>query len=108
MNNRLKKKAEKRKRERIHKLLDVVLDINGFEKRQQEKTGNLPTAFFEFSGHVYWVEVSAYKQGYRDYEHADISIITHANSPKEIDDAIKQMQNLKAESLSAKARRPQA
>lgn len=49
MNKRAKKKAEKRRRALVHQILDVVLDINGVGARQKEYTGNMPTAFFEFS-----------------------------------------------------------
>lgn len=66
MNNRIKKKAEKRRREQIHKLLDLVLDINGIGKRQKKITGSQPTAFFEFVGHVGWVEADVRPCGYED------------------------------------------
>lgn len=46
MKKRLEKKVEKRKREQIHRLLDLALDINGLEPRSQTITGNLPTVFF--------------------------------------------------------------
>lgn len=39
-------------RKRIHQLLDIVLDINGCESRQQTYTGTKPTAFFEYAGHI--------------------------------------------------------
>lgn len=48
MKKRLEKKMEKRKREQIHRLLDLALDINGLEPRKQDITGSLPTAFFLF------------------------------------------------------------
>ena len=48
MRDRLRKKAEKRKREQIHRLLDLALDINGLGMRKQNVTGNLPTAFFYY------------------------------------------------------------
>lgn len=41
---------EKLLREQMHKLLDIVLDTNGFEARKME--GRKPTAFFEYQGHV--------------------------------------------------------
>lgn len=64
MNRRLRKKAGKRRRKLIHGLLDLVLDINGEAPRNQELTGNLPTAFFDFSGHVGVVEVWVYRDGW--------------------------------------------
>lgn len=64
MNKRLKKKAEKNARKKIHDLLDVVLDINGLSGRKQDITGTLPTAFFEFCGHIGQVEFSVYNEGW--------------------------------------------
>jgi hypothetical protein len=42
VNKRLKKKAEKNARKKIHDLLDAVLDINGISERKQDITGTLP------------------------------------------------------------------
>ena len=52
MNKRLKNKADKARRREIHALLDTALDINGLFPRKREKTGDLPTVFIEFSGHI--------------------------------------------------------
>lgn len=67
MNKRAKKKAEKRRRALVHQILDVVLDINGVEPRQKEYTGNMPTAFFAFSGHTVGVSIDIRKSGW-DYD----------------------------------------
>ena len=48
MNKRIVKKVEKRRRDKIHELLDLTLDINSIVFRKQEETGNKPTAFFNF------------------------------------------------------------
>ena len=48
---------EKLLREQMHKLLDIVLDTNGFEARQHKTTGTHPTAFFEYLGHVNTLEL---------------------------------------------------
>lgn len=58
------KLTKKRKRELLHELLDEVIDCNGFQQRQSEKTGNKPTAFFEFSGHVARISVRVHPQGF--------------------------------------------
>ena len=51
-------------RKQAHELLDIVLDANGLEDRSQEKTGNKPTVFFRYSGHVNEMEMSLYKDGW--------------------------------------------
>lgn len=73
MKKRLRKKMEKMKRQRVHKILDAVLDVNGLEERRIDKTGNLPTAFFGFRGHVGVVSVEIHADGW------------HPNSKKEVD-----------------------
>ena len=57
MNQRLKRKIEKRRRQQICEALDLCLQINGLQKSDQEYTGNHPTAFCGFSGHVANVSV---------------------------------------------------
>lgn len=67
MNRRIKKKAEKIRRKKIHKILDQVLDINGLEARSKKKTGYKPTAFLDMRGHVGTISVWIYKNGW-DHE----------------------------------------
>lgn len=62
---------EAKQREQIHRLLDVVLDCNGLEERSQSKTGNLPTMFFRFSGHVAAVMMELHKNGWKADEAED-------------------------------------
>lgn len=65
---------EQRQREQLHKLLDIVLDGNGFEHRGRQRTGTLPTLFFDFSGHVNNLSIRLYEDGwetdahYQDYD----------------------------------------
>lgn len=88
MNNRKRKKESARRRLEygrragLHKLLDLVLDINGVGRRDRETTGELPTAFFDFSGHTAAVHIRVHSRGwssghdcdyYEDvWEHQDI------------------------------------
>lgn len=64
MKKRLAKKIEKMRRKKIHKALEMVLEINTTQKRDQDITGRKPTAFFSFSGHVADVDVSVYQNGW--------------------------------------------
>ena len=52
-------------RARIHEILDIVLDGNGFNKRKAPDTGELPTLFFEFSGHTAGLQVLLYPYGWQ-------------------------------------------
>lgn len=51
-------------REKLHRLLNAVLDANGLEARTQEKTGLKPTVFFNFSGHIAECEIRVYNEGW--------------------------------------------
>lgn len=68
MNARIKKKRSKRaysqEREVIHEILDLVLDINGLQESAKVVTGDHPTAFFSFAGHIGTVEVEVDTHGW--------------------------------------------
>lgn len=66
MKKRLEKKVEKMRRKKVHEILEMVLEINGTYPRQREYSGSLPTAFFEFSGHVSRVYVQVIRDGWND------------------------------------------
>lgn len=101
MSKRLQKKFEKRKRKLIHEMFDIVLDINGLGDRKQKITGNLPTAFFNFSGHVGWVEVLVYKNGWSSSANVDVMCISHTKQIGELTDAVKRLQAVKTETPGA-------
>lgn len=63
MNKRAMKKAEKNKRRKFVELFDLALQANGLECRT-EKTGNLPTVFCDFSGHVSTIFIRVYMNGW--------------------------------------------
>lgn len=64
MNNRLKKKAEKRRRAEVLRVFELALGINGLNGRKQDETGNLPTIIFSFSGHVGRMSVDVFPEGW--------------------------------------------
>lgn len=90
MNKRLKKKKDKMVRREIHNLLDVILDINGFSGRRQEVSGNLPTAFFEFSGHVALAHVSVHDMGWYADSKPDLSVYVNL-VPTELSEATERL-----------------
>lgn len=55
---------KEKQREQLHKLLDIVIDGNGFERRYREYTGTLPSLFFDFSGHVNCLEIRLFPDGW--------------------------------------------
>lgn len=97
MNKRLQKKNENRKRKLVHELLDLVLDINGLGSRSQKDTGNLPTAFFEFTGHVGWAEVQVYQHGWFLGGEKDQEFITYTNNVNALAETIRNLKAVKAD-----------
>ena len=51
-------------RARVHEIVDLVLDCNGFGRRNQELTGELPTCFIWFCGHTATLEVQLCEDGW--------------------------------------------
>ncbi len=82
----LSKKLQKKNRAQLHRLLDIVLDGNGFEDREQEKTGDLPTLFFDFSGHVSLARVRLHSNGWKALDNPDIAWDLYTD--REITDAM--------------------
>lgn len=64
MNQRLKRKIEKRRRQQICEALDLCLQINGLQKSEKELTGNHPTAIMHFWGHIGMVDGDFYASGW--------------------------------------------
>lgn len=62
------------KRELLHQILDLVIDINGFEQRRESENPNKPTVFFKFNGHVCDIEVDVYSDGWKPYQDVDIEL----------------------------------
>ena len=104
MNKRIVKKVEKRRRDKIHELLDLTLDINSTMPRRQEETGNKPTAFFDFSGHIGTVELKVFRKGWFEtwftggYEPEWIK--PHTYQDHELDEALCQARQLKMQLCS--------
>ena len=91
MNKRMKNKIEKRRRQQICKVLDLCLQINGLQKSNQECTGNHPTAFFRFSGHVALMEVDVHEHGWTFGGDSDKEYRAHLDQPKKLEKLIQQL-----------------
>lgn len=90
--NKIQKKAN---RVALHRLLDVVLDVNGFEKRSKERTGEKPTVFVDISGHVATCTVRVHKTGWENGEESDLGSVFYFDKPISIDGLIERLQALK-------------
>ena len=68
-------------REKIHELLDIVLDGNGLAARSRRETGMLPTLFFKFNGHVGDIDIDLHSDGWESGKYSDRDWTIRLNSP---------------------------
>lgn len=62
---------ELKKMEKVNRILQLCFEINGFEKRQKEYTGDKPTIIMYFYGHTAGLEIRIYEKGWICYEEKD-------------------------------------
>lgn len=91
MNKRMKNKIEKRRRQQICEVLDLCLQINGLQESNQGRTGNHPTTFFMFSGHVASVEVDVHENGWAPGWDPDKRYRAYLGQPKKLEKLIQQL-----------------
>lgn len=88
-------------RKRLHEILDIVIDGNGFGKRSRADTGTLPILFMMFSGHVAKLTVQLHVDGWRPGEIQNKEFAFDCSQPI-TDDQINALHVAVAESLSKK------
>lgn len=88
--------SDAEKREKLHQILDLVIDINGFENRKVELTGDKPTAFIYFSGHTSNFEVNVHTHGYEKFKIPDVKMEDYIDqeNPK-LDEMIQKLEEIK-------------
>lgn len=94
MKKRQKHKIEKRFRDDIHHVLDLVLDINGISERKRAITGNMPTAFFDFSGHTATIYIRIHENGWVPNADPDYKLDVYIDQ-KHLSQAIKDLEVIK-------------
>lgn len=62
---------EKLLREQLHRILDIVIDTNGFEARTRSDMGTLPALFIDYSGHVNHFALTIHANGWQSGEYAE-------------------------------------
>lgn len=92
MKKRLMKKMERARRRDIHRLLDLALDINGTGARVRSITGDRPTAFFEYLGHVAKVSVEVYGYGWEPGCGSDLCASGYTDRPGGMRGAIRDLE----------------
>ncbi len=99
MKKRLAKKIEKMRRKKVHEALEIALEINTTQKRDQDITGRKPTVFFSFSGHVADVDVSVYQNGWSFTRGAEgrWCALAYLNCAGDMERLLKELANKKKE-----------
>lgn len=82
MNNRIRNKQEKKKRQAVDEIFDLALQVNGLTDRRQKVTGNLPTVFVWFAGHVSNLNVQVYVNGWEENVGPQKEFTIHTDSFK--------------------------
>lgn len=97
MNKRLRAKrmAEKKRRRELHRILDLILDINGTGERRRKETGDLPTAFLDFSGHVGRVDVQIYDTGWDREEKMSHKLKADTYMPSDLKKTVKELEKIR-------------
>ena len=102
MNKRIAKKVEKRRRDKIHELLDLTLDINSTMPRWRQETGEQSTAFLNFMGHIGVASIQIYMEGWETGSSPSKDMWVHTYSVKELSQALSQMEQLKHQICATK------
>lgn len=106
MNQRLKRKIEKRRRQKICEALDLCLQINGLQKSKRKLTGNHPTAFCDFGGHTAWISAKIHVKGWETGQNPDEELRAYITRPNELDKMIRELKELKKNLHSGNCNRP--
>lgn len=64
-------KVEQEKVKKVNEIFQLCMEINAFEHRQRSITGNKPTVFFNFLGHIASLEVEIFETGWIKNEKAN-------------------------------------
>lgn len=64
MDKKVRKEDDTMCREALHRILDLVLDINGMQASKKQLTGDHPTAFMRIDGHTAGADVDIHSDGW--------------------------------------------
>ena len=105
MNQRVNHEDEQLRRQQICEILDLCLQINGIQKSRSELTGNHPTASCEFDGHIGWISVRIYTEGWTEGKSPDKALRGYITCPDELDQMIRELRELKKDLHSSNCNR---
>lgn len=65
----------------VQEIISLALAVNGLQKRKRRETGNLPTAFIYFSGHVALLKISIHLDGWESASEPDNAFEFYTDMP---------------------------
>lgn len=63
------------------KIVSIALKVNGIHRRAKETTGTLPTVFVSFYGHVAYIEIHVFKDGWESFASYDREFVFYTKNP---------------------------
>lgn len=66
---------------RIAGILELAMRANGYEQRSARITGNKPTVFLYYSGHVNWIDVEIHSCGWDGENPPDMKFRIYLDDP---------------------------
>ena len=68
-------------KEKLLKIMEACMELNTLSARRREKTGYQPTVFFDFSGHIGWLEIRICSTGWDSGADYDVHISVNTDEP---------------------------
>lgn len=75
-------------RRKAHEILDLCLQINGMQESKKSLTGDHPTVFFKYLGHVNGVDVCICNTGWEPGQSPDREWMVFLDDEKDVDELI--------------------
>lgn len=91
--------TDEEKKKKIHKILELVFEVNEIKQKTRDLTGDKPTLFFEYAGHINSITVSANEHGWvpgEEKEYYESICFDFADSEDRIKAVIDYLQGLKS------------
>ena len=69
------------KKNEVMDIIEIALKVNGMSARTAEETGDLPTVFADFSGHIAQLYIRAYRNGWEAGKDPDKEFYFRTDKP---------------------------
>ena len=92
--------------QKVNKILQLCFEINSFEQRSKDLTGDKPTIFVFFSGHISQIKVQTNETGWTSDTENDVEFVIYLHRPfeeikEQLDSCIQYLEELKERCFNA-------